>query len=201
MTTILVTDLTNATTVLDGTGIFDVIMKSVNIHIVDQFDQGRITAQDYATVYVSALQFALAESSKFLLEKERAGLEADLLAEKIATEVKGNQAGGIVDKEIAKIEAETTLTNTRNAEQLAATIRQDAESAQKVALMSAQNTGFKTDSKLKLLSQMIDGYASEMALSVGAVKADTILPFNIDKVANDILNDLLSPIDITETDV
>ena len=50
-------DLTAGT--LDGNGLFDVLMKALNNHFAEQYNQGRITGADYAKAYVGATQGAL----------------------------------------------------------------------------------------------------------------------------------------------
>lgn len=156
MTVILTTELTNGTTADNGTGVFDVLMRSAELHIVDQFELGRITGEDYAKVYLGALQATLAESIRFLLEKQRAGLEADLVSAKIVSETKNNEANGVIDLEKLRIQAETSLVSEKIssevknneiggvidleksriqadiAERQAATTRADAESAERV---------------------------------------------------------------------
>jgi len=106
MADIKLEDLTNATTVSDGTGVLDVLMKTINLHVVKQFDMGRITGPEYATVYVGALQSAISESIKFLLGEQAAGLQADLLEEKIESERKNNGTDGSIDKKDALVDAQ-----------------------------------------------------------------------------------------------
>jgi hypothetical protein len=265
--------LTNATDGNDGTGVFDKLMVAVENHIQEQYDDGRITGSDYATVYLGSLQSVLQQSMAFLLEEQKAGLEADLIQAKIDSEVKNNEAGGVIDlqkqklqeeidlviaqtanqyqqidasrqdttrrnlinsKEAIKLDKETELlitqntelglngvierelknqqaiatesggldnTNKTNAEVAflnareieteASTVRNDAESAQKILLMSAQTTGFKTDAKQKLLKQMAEMRAVSVSISGStAGEPDASLGPQIDAVVNDVLNDL-----------
>ena len=48
-----IAELTSAS--VDGTGVFDVLMRAVNAHIGEQFDRQRITGSDYAKVYLGAV--------------------------------------------------------------------------------------------------------------------------------------------------
>ena len=61
-----------------GTGIFDELMKAINGNIKVQFDSGRIKGTEYADVYLGSMQTAIAESMKFMLNKQtiEKGLEA-----------------------------------------------------------------------------------------------------------------------------
>ena len=49
---------TSAANVVTGTGVFDDLMETVVKHLEAQFQLGRITGTDYATVYLGALQSA-----------------------------------------------------------------------------------------------------------------------------------------------
>jgi len=190
MTAIALTDLTTSTSTTTGTGVFDVLINSVELHIEDQYNKGFITGEDYAKVYLGSMQSTLAEAIKFLLEEQAAGKQADLLTEKIASEVKNNEPNGVIDLEKSKLQAETSLLSDRDLEQVAATTRSDAESAQKVALMAAQTLGFKTDAKQKLLKQMLDGYAATLSIAGSAIAPQAVISDSIDDIANDLLNDL-----------
>jgi hypothetical protein len=266
-------NLTNSTDGEDGTGIFDKLMVSVEHHIKEQYDEDRITGNDYATVYLGAMQAVLQQSMSFLLEEQKADKEADLIQAKIDSEVKNSEAGGVIDlqkqklqeeidlvvaqtanqyqqidasrqdtvrrnlinsKEAIKLDKETELLisqnselllngtieralkteqtiatesgaldntnktnaevaflNARETETLASTVRNDAESTQKILLMVAQTTGFKTDAKQKLLKQMAEmrAVAVSIAGDVG-IQPDSGKDVSIDAVVNDILNDL-----------
>lgn len=84
MTDIAVTDLTNATALGNGTGVFDKIMQTALLHIDGEYNDGRITGSDFASVYLGSLQTVLAQSVEFLLKEQAAGLQADLITAQIA---------------------------------------------------------------------------------------------------------------------
>lgn len=65
---IVVTD--PVTSVWEGTGVFDQLMMAVNGNIKAQYDSGRIKGNDYANVYLGALQSAMGEAMKFVLNKQ-----------------------------------------------------------------------------------------------------------------------------------
>lgn len=119
MTAIAVTDLTTST--VDGTGVFDLLMKANSAHLEAEFTKGRIRGPEYSQVYLGSLQTVLQIASQFLLDKQKSGLEADLLTKQIelaTVEVqKANAELAIllkgeakIDAEIAQIEAQTQLT-------------------------------------------------------------------------------------------
>lgn len=280
MADLIFTELTNATTGDDGTGTFDLLMQAVERHIEEQYEDGRITGSDYATVYLGSVQAVLQQSMAYLLEEQKAGKEADLIQAKIDSEVKNSEVGGVIDLQKQKLQeeidlviaqtanqyeqitasrqdtvrknlinskqaikldkdtelvitqntelglngpverdlkteqkiavtsgaldetnktnAEVAFLNAREAETEASTIRNDSESTQKVLLMIAQTTGFKTDAKQKLLKQM--GEMRAVGVSIGGsvgTEPQAAIHDSIDAVANDILDDLGSIVDIS----
>lgn len=54
----------------DGDGILDKMLKVINSNIKIQYDEGRLKGTEYADVYLGAMQVALSESIKFLLNKD-----------------------------------------------------------------------------------------------------------------------------------
>lgn len=81
MTTINLSQLTD--TNITGDGVFDVLMRSMKGHLQEEFNKNRITGPEYAKVYLGSLEAVLNASLQFLLTKEKAGLEADLIREQI----------------------------------------------------------------------------------------------------------------------
>lgn len=92
---IVTTDLTKAsalTTSTDGkytvtgTGVFDDLMESVNVHLDAQYNLGRITGADYATVYLGAMQSAIQTSASFVVGAAKGNAEISLINQKEITE-------------------------------------------------------------------------------------------------------------------
>ena len=81
MTAIAVTDLTQST--LDGTGVFDVLMRATKAHLEAEYSKNRIKGAEYATVYLGSLESVLRTSLDFLLQKQKIALEAQLLEQQI----------------------------------------------------------------------------------------------------------------------
>lgn len=252
MTDITIADLTNKTSVEAGTGVFDKLMEAMKLHLKDEFDEGRITGPEFATVYLGALQATLQQSLTFLLSEQEASAKIDLIEKQIAEAeeridlvraqtaaeyekiaaskaktardnvlngkqvLKVEQETSLIDKqeddqvfittqlrpeEVTKLQEEIDLLESRDLEQIAATTRSDDESTQKIALMAAQTLGFASDTKIKLLKQMQDGFA--VALSIAGV--GNIPEANqdnaIDDLSNEVLNDLGSLVDITASEI
>ena len=78
--------LTVTNNVVTGTGAFDDLMEAVNIHLEAQFNLGRITGSDYATVYLGAMQVALQQSVAFVFGLEKTNAEVTLINQKEITE-------------------------------------------------------------------------------------------------------------------
>jgi hypothetical protein len=110
MTTIAVADLTQAT--LEGTGVFDVLMRANKAHLEAEFNKNRIKGAEYATVYLGSLTQVMQTALQFLLTKEKTDLEAQLLQKQILLAQKQ------IDKataELTQIEAQTLLINQQKA--------------------------------------------------------------------------------------
>lgn len=115
---------------LDGTGVFDVLMKTAGLHVQQEFDKNRIKGQDYAQVYLTAMQYVLQNSSVFLLQKDEAANKANLVLAQIKlAELQGELLQKEIDRELltrdlleaqaAKVRAETANVITENASLLA----------------------------------------------------------------------------------
>jgi hypothetical protein len=100
--------VTNTNNVITGTGVFDDLMESVTAHLEAQYQLGRITGTDFATVYLGAMQSALQASVSYAIGQEKTNAEVALLTQKQTTEfaqtlVTGNQtpnANSVMGKDI-----------------------------------------------------------------------------------------------------
>lgn len=71
------------TATLDGTGIFDVLMRANKAHLQAEFDKGRIKGSEYATVYLASVQTVMQVGLQFVLDQQKAALEGQLLEKQI----------------------------------------------------------------------------------------------------------------------
>jgi len=142
-------DVTNATTIDDGTGYFDILMKTINIHADKQYVTNRITGAEYATVYLGAMQSAIAEAVKFALSKDKIANEIDLankqydLSKQLTDKeiaLKGNQAATEADK----------LKTTQKA--------RDVQEAQR-RLTERQILGFDDNKQIKAFEAQLNSWA------------------------------------------
>ena len=82
MADITFTEVTTGT--LDGTGVFDQLMRSVKAHVKEEWDEGRIKGSDYSTVYLGSMQTAIAQAIAFVLEKDNKSKQAEMTEAQIA---------------------------------------------------------------------------------------------------------------------
>ena len=134
--------LSNATTATDATGNFDKLMKVVTLHVEAQFNAGRITGTDYATVYLGALQSTLAQAVNFTLNMNKANKETDLLAQKEITEY--------------------AQTGTTSADTLPVS---GSVTGKQITLFTEQAKGFKWNADAKYLKTVVDAYSVNLSVS------------------------------------
>ena len=68
--TILITDLTAQTP--EAPGVFDALMKSVEVRLEEEYNKGRIKGTDYSKVYLGALEASMQQALAFVLGKQQA---------------------------------------------------------------------------------------------------------------------------------
>jgi len=86
MAEIKIEDLT--TGYVDGTGVFDVLMTAVGSRLEEQYQEDRIKGSDYATAYLGAMQYAMAQAMQFLLGKQQADAQAELIKAQTSLTIK-----------------------------------------------------------------------------------------------------------------
>jgi len=205
MSTIQISNITSVTST-DGTGVFDILMEAVNLQILKQYQAERITGTDYANVYLAAMQTVLQQSVQFSLQAETAGLQADevragtvrnnaesdkavqLTQEKIETEDKNNKEGGVIDKQIEKLESEKLLVDEKIATEKTNTEDATGGAAKdKSTLMNAQALGFANNTRQALIKTMLDGYSTNLAIAGSATAPESTKNVAIDDLKADIL--------------
>lgn len=97
---------------VDGAGVFDTLMRASAAHCQQEFDRNRIKGQDYAQVYLTAMQYTLQTATQFLLGKDKAYLEAQLIEAqvKIAEQqlLQEQQKVELIAAQVLKTKQETT---------------------------------------------------------------------------------------------
>lgn len=166
MTPILVTDLTQ--TLIDGTGIFDVLMRTNKLHLEEEFGKNRIKGTEYSTVYLGSLESAMRISLEFLLQKQKNFLESQLLEQQIiiaGVEVqKANAELAIMTASLAKIPVEIAQIQA----QTELIIQQKLKTIAEQALLSANLLKVPAeirhlDSQTALTNQQVINTAAQAA--------------------------------------
>lgn len=125
MTVIAVADLTQTT--LDGTGVFDVLMRANKTHLEAEFAKNRIKGAEYATVYLGSLESVMRTSLEFLMQRQRTALEAELMQQQILLAqvevLKANAQVDLVRQQILNAQAELDILQL-NATKIPAEIAQ-----------------------------------------------------------------------------
>ena len=137
--------LTVTNNVVTGSGSFDDLMEAVNIHLDAQFNLGRITGSDYATVYLGAMQAALQNSVAFTLGLEKTNAEVTLINQKEVTEYG------------------QTLQSTK------ATPNANSVLGKQITLYGEQAKGFKWNADQKYLKTLLDAWAINVSTAGTAV--------------------------------
>jgi len=85
MAQIEITYLTNAVDngVSNGTGIFDKLMEAVTNVVSDQYDNGRLNGQEFATVLTGGIQAVLQESVQYALQSQLIGAQVNKITKNI----------------------------------------------------------------------------------------------------------------------
>lgn len=88
---------------LEGTGIFDVLMRVTKVHLESEYVKNRIKGPEYSTVYLGSLESVMRNSMDFLLQRQKAALEAELMAQQVL----------VAQAEVQKMAAEVDLAKEK----------------------------------------------------------------------------------------
>lgn len=169
MADLTIQELTEAT--LDGSGVFDVLMRANKAHLENEFRAGRIKGPEYSTVYLGSLEAVMQTALAFLLQKRKNDLEAQLLEEQVANaklegkvlvaqECKLRAEYDLILKQIDKVGAEIDLLVqkgfTERAQTVGDGVDEDSVLGRQKNLYMAQAKGFERDAEQKAAKLMID---------------------------------------------
>jgi len=150
--------LTVTNNVVTGTGAFDDLMEAVNIHLDAQFNLGRITGSDYATVYLGAMQSALQQSVAFVFGLEKTNAEVTLINQKEVTEYG------------------QTFQTTK------ATPNANSVLGRQITLYGEQAKGFKWNADQKYLKTLLDAWS--INISTAGVASTQVTALNASGTGN-----------------
>lgn len=111
-------ELTNGS--LSGTGVFDVMIKSVKAHLKEEFDAGRIRGTDYANVFSLAVTQVMDQATNYALAKAKLGIELQLLEAQL----------GKLAADTVLVTKQCTLVEAQSLNQTAQTANVDAQTRQ-----------------------------------------------------------------------
>lgn len=151
-----------------GTGVFDVLMRSVNAQIDLEFKAGRIKGAEYATVYLGSLQSVLSASIQFLLQKDKATLEAELVKAQVAL---ATEQGLLIGVQIQETEAKTAQL----AQQTLLGVQQTANALLEGQVLTAQKCKLQAEYDATLAGKLkIDKEAELLGWKTVTEKAQTL---------------------------
>lgn len=174
---------------VDGTGVFDQLMRGVKAQLTEEFEASRIIGAEYSKVYLGAMSQALQTATQFILNQQESDKKADLLTQQITNAVSQNT---LIQSQIAKTDSEKALVDQRKATERAetedltvgATPVEGLVKAKK-DLYVAQKNGFARDAEQKLLKQMLDTVSVRLSTDTGTtVSANGLSDTNIKAVVD-----------------
>lgn len=129
-------DLT--TRVVDGSGVFDALMSGLSAHLKKEYEQNRITGEQYTKAYTASLGGALQTATSFLLGRDQAYWQA-VLAHMQARTTEIQVVTARVQLEVAKAQLATARIQAMNAEaEFALTKMKIATEDQQYCLLKVQ---------------------------------------------------------------
>ena len=141
--------VTNATSIENGTGYFDKLMKTVNLHIDEQYKLSRLTGTDYATVYLGSMQSAMTEAMKFALQEQLTEAQTKLLEDQDAELLlNGTENRKLVNEKVLN-EADKRLSTAK---------ARDVQEAQR-KLYARQLIGFDDSKAIKAFEAQTNAWA------------------------------------------
>ena len=149
---------TDASNVVTGTGVLDDMMETVNAHLAAQFNLGRITGSDYATVYLTAIQATLQQAVAYTVGMQKGNAEESLLFQKEITEF------AQTDKSTKVAPSATSIMGTA------------------AALSVEQAKGFKWNADRKYLKTILDAWS--INISTAGIAATQVAAINATGTGN-----------------
>lgn len=183
---------------LEGSGVFDKLMQTVDLHIQREFKGNRITGDQYAKVYTEVMQQVLGTSVQFLLQKDQAKWAA-ITAQMQARIAEIQAVEALVNLEKVKVEAQRAVFDMKNSgAAYALTKMQIANENAKWFLIQAQAEGeqykvqylMPADLAIQEYQRM---YVLPSTVAINNVQADRVLP--AEAAIKEFVNGRLQPIE------
>ena len=149
---------TDSNNIVTGTGVLDDMMETVNAHLAAQFNLGRITGSDYATVYLTAMQATLQQAVAYTIGTQKGNAEESLLFQKEITEF------AQTEKSTKIAPSSTSVIGKAN------------------NLSTEQAKGFKWNADQKYLKTLLDAWS--VNISTAGVASTTVTALNTSGTGN-----------------
>lgn len=178
MAEILIDDLTTRT--LEGEGVFDALMETNRIRLDREYQKTRIKGPDYSKVYLGGMEAAMQQSIIYLLGRQKADKEAELISEQILkTIAEVLLIGAQKDKIAAEIDlmVDQLITEALNRDKTTAEI--DLLEDQ---LLTQAKERDKIDSDIALIDQKT---ATEVVNTANATKQGLLITEQIAKTVSE----------------
>ena len=156
-----------------GTGVFDVLMRSVKAQLDVEYQANRIKGSEYSTVYLGALQAVLQTSLQMVLAQEKTNLEIQVLEKEVL----------LRDQQITRTNKEIEVLEQKRLTELAqvesAGVDADSIIGRQKALYLAQSEGFARDAEHK---------ATQLLLNTWNIRrtTDELTPSNEENKLHDV---------------
>lgn len=185
MSLITIEEVTQGT--LEGSGVFDTLMRANKVHLAAEFAAGRIKGTEYATVYLGSLEAVMKASLEFLVQRaqivllDKQALQAQqTTANLVLTSNNIPKEGLVMDATVCKLKAEFDLLVTDNlksvqetalltqkvvtekAQTMSVGVDDSSVIGKQKALYQAQADGFKRDAEQKAAKVLIDTWNVRM---------------------------------------
>lgn len=98
---------------VSGAGVFDVLMQAMRAHLESEFTKNRIRGPEYSQVYLSSLQAVLQQATIFLLSKDKAAYEAELVAAQVEL-TKQQSANALIEGQNLVLQGELLAAQKEN---------------------------------------------------------------------------------------
>jgi hypothetical protein len=135
---------------IDGTGVFDILMKANKAHLDQEYSKNRIKGSEYATVYLGSLQSVLQTAVAFLLEKDKLALEVELLEQQVL----------VAQAEVAKANATVLQIQA----QTALVTQQAANAVLERDILAAQEDKIRAEIELLTLNEAKTAQETQLLL-------------------------------------
>lgn len=203
-----VADITSGA--LNGTGVFDSLMRAVKVHLDEEYKKNRFSGEEYSNLYLGAMNAVLQQSIQYALTKEQSDAQAALLSaqtSKTAEEERlvAQQLQNLSTEQVNLVKQGTQIDKQNLAldEQIQKAIADTALVVQQKANLVAENSnialaGLKISAETDYLGvqqskaltdkALVDQQKSNLTLESANIPLQgNLINKQIDKLAEDIL--------------